>query len=170
MNASQRSTIKELLAETEERDSVSIYGWVRTRRDSKAFSFLEVNDGSCLASIQAIIDSSLPSYGIVREINTGAAVRVSGRLVESPGKGQDWEIQASEIELIGSAPEDYPLQKKRHSDEFLRTIAHLRGRPNKYGAIFRIRSRLSFAIHQFFQNRGFNYIHTPIITGSDCER
>ena len=169
MIASQRSTIKELLAETEERDSVSIYGWVRTRRDSKAFSFLEVNDGSCLASIQAIIDSSLPSYGIVREINTGAAVRVSGRLVESPGKGQDWEIQASEIELIGSAPEDYPLQKKRHSDEFLRTIAHLRGRTNKYGAIFRIRSRLSFAIHQFFQNRGFNYIHTPIITGSDCE-
>ena len=169
MIASQRTSIRELLAETEERDSVTVYGWVRTRRDSKAFSFLEINDGSCLASIQAIIDSNVPNYDIVRDINTGASVRVSGRLVESPGKGQDWEIQAAEIELIGSAPEDYPLQKKRHSDEFLRTIAHLRGRTNKYGAIFRIRSRLSFAIHQFFQNRGFNYIHTPIITGSDCE-
>ncbi|MGR8948351.1 MAG: asparagine--tRNA ligase [Gammaproteobacteria bacterium] len=169
MIATQRSSIRELLGETEERDSVTIYGWVRTRRDSKAFSFLEVNDGSCLSSIQTIIDNSVPSYDVVREINTGAAIRISGRLVESPGKGQDWEIQAQEVELIGAAPDDYPLQKKRHSDEFLRTIAHLRGRTNKYGAIFRIRSRLSFAIHQFFQSRGFNYIHTPIITGSDCE-
>ena len=169
MISNDRSSIRELLAETEERDSVTLFGWVRTRRDAKAFSFLEVNDGSCLASIQVIIDSSVPSYEVVKSVNTGAAVRVAGRLVESPGKGQDWEIQAAEIELIGSAPEDYPLQKKRHSDEFLRTIAHLRARTNKYGALFRIRSRLSLAIHQFFQNRGFNYIHTPIITGSDCE-
>ena len=169
MIAKDRTPIRALLAETEERDSVTLCGWVRTRRDSKAFSFLEVNDGSCLASIQVIVDSHLPSYEAVKNINTGASVRVSGRLVESPGKGQDWEIQAAEIELIGSAPEDYPLQKKRHSDEFLRSIAHLRGRTNKYGALFRIRSRLSLAIHQFFQNRGFNYIHTPIITGSDCE-
>ena len=114
----------------------------------------------------------MPAYQAMmlwKNINTGAAVRIRGRLVESPGKGQDWEIQASDVELIGTAPEDYPLQKKRHSDEFLRSIAHLRGRTNKYGAMFRVRSRLSFAIHQFFQNRGFNYIHTPIITGSDCE-
>lgn len=169
MIANDRTPIRALLEETEERDSVTLCGWVRTRRDSKAFSFLEVNDGSCLASIQVIVDSHLPSYDVVKSINTGASVRVSGRLVESPGKGQDWEIQAAEIELIGPAPEDYPLQKKRHSDEFLRSIAHLRGRTNKYGALFRIRSRLSLAIHQFFQNRGFNYIHTPIITGSDCE-
>ena len=169
MISTGRSSIQELLKESEERESVTIFGWVRTRRDSKAFSFLEINDGSCLASIQAIIDSNIPTYNVVKQVNTGAAVRIGGRLVESPGKGQDWEIQANEIELIGTAPEDYPLQKKRHSDEFLRSIAHLRSRTNKYGAMFRIRSRLSFAIHQFFQNRGFNYVHTPIITGSDCE-
>ena len=169
MISADRCSIKALLEETEERDSVTLFGWVRTRRDSKAFSFLEVNDGSCLASIQVIIDSNVPSYDVVKSISTGASVRINGRLVESPGKGQDWEIQAAEIELVGPAPEDYPLQKKRHSDEFLRSIAHLRGRTNKYGAMFRIRSRLSFAIHQFFQSRGFNYIHTPIITGSDCE-
>jgi asparaginyl-tRNA synthetase len=169
MISTQRTSIKELLAETEERDSVTVFGWVRTRRDSKAFSFLEINDGSCLSSIQSIIDAGVPTYEVVKSVNTGAAVKIVGRLVESPGKGQDWEIQVNEIELIGAAPEDYPLQKKRHSDEFLRTIAHLRGRTNKYGAMFRIRSRLSFALHQFFQTRGFNYIHTPIITGSDCE-
>ncbi|MEM7469232.1 MAG: asparagine--tRNA ligase [Pseudomonadota bacterium] len=169
MIAGNRTTIRALLNETEEREQITLYGWVRTRRDSKAFSFLEVNDGSTLSSIQIIVDASLPTYEIIKQINTGASVRVDGRLVESPGKGQDWEVQATAIALIGSAPEDYPLQKKRHSDEFLRSISHLRARTNKYGAMFRIRSRLSFAIHQFFQTRGFNYIHTPIITGSDCE-
>jgi asparaginyl-tRNA synthetase len=150
-------------------DSISIQGWVRTRRDSKEFSFIEMNDGSCLANIQVIVDAGLDSYAQIKEITTGAAVSVNGKLVESPGKGQRWEIQATQIELIGAAAEDFPLQKKRHSDEYLRTIAHLRPRTNKYGAIFRIRSKLSHAVHQFFQERGFSWIHTPIITGADCE-
>jgi len=150
-------------------DSISIQGWVRTRRDSKEFSFIEMNDGSCLANIQVIVDAGLDSYAQIKEITTGAAVSVNGKLVESPGKGQRWEIQATQIELIGVAAEDFPLQKKRHSDEYLRTIAHLRPRTNKYGAIFRIRSKLSHAVHQFFQERGFSWIHTPIITGADCE-
>jgi len=150
-------------------DSISVQGWVRTRRDSKEFSFIELNDGSCLANIQIIVDASLDSYEQIKNITTGSAVSINGKLVESPGKGQRWEIQATSIELLGGAPDDFPLQKKRHSDEYLRTIAHLRPRTNKYGAIFRIRSKLSHAVHQFFQQRGFNWIHTPIITGADCE-
>jgi asparaginyl-tRNA synthetase len=150
-------------------DSISVQGWVRTRRDSKKFSFIELNDGSCLANIQIIVDASLDSYEQIKNITTGSAVSINGKLVESPGKGQRWEIQATSIELLGGAPDDFPLQKKRHSDEYLRTIAHLRPRTNKYGAIFRIRSKLSHAVHHFFQQRGFNWIHTPIITGADCE-
>ena len=150
-------------------ESVSLQGWVRTRRDSKDFSFIELNDGSCLANIQVIADATMDGYEKIRDIATGAAIKVDGRLVESPGKGQKWEVQATAVELLGVAPEDFPLQKKRHSDEFLRSIAHLRPRTNKYGAIFRIRSSLSHAVHQFFQDRGFRWIHTPIITGADCE-
>ena len=150
-------------------DSISVQGWVRTRRDSKEFSFIELNDGSCLSNIQIIVDASLDCYEQIKNITTGSAVSINGKLVESPGKGQRWEIQATSIELLGGAPDDFPLQKKRHSDEYLRTIAHLRPRTNKYGAIFRIRSKLSHAVHQFFQQRGFNWIHTPIITGADCE-
>ncbi len=161
--------IKDYLNSDTALESISIQAWVRTRRDSKAFSFIELNDGSCLANIQVIVDATLASYEIIKNISTGAAVSVRGKLVESPGKGQRWEIQASHIELLGKAPEDFPLQKKRHSDEYLRTIAHLRPRTNKYGAIFRIRSSLSHAVHQFFQERDFRWIHTPIITGSDCE-
>ena len=121
-------------------DSISVQGWVRTRRDSKEFSFIELNDGSCLANIQIIVDASLDGYEQIKNITTGSAVSINGNLVESPGKGQRWEIQATSIELLGGAPDDFPLQKKRHSDEYLRTIAHLRPRTNKYGAIFRIRS------------------------------
>ena len=150
-------------------DSVSVQGWVRTRRDSKEFSFIELNDGSCLANIQIIVDASLDDYEQIKNITTGSAVSINGNLVESPGKGQRWEIQATSIELLGGAPDDFPLQKKRHSDEYLRTIAHLRPRTNKYGAMFRIRSKLSHQVHQFFQQRGFKWIHTPIITGADCE-
>ena len=150
-------------------DSISVQGWVRTRRDSKEFSFIELNDGSCLANIQIIVDASLDGYEQIKNITTGSAVSINGNLVESPGKGQRWEIQATSIELLGGAPDDFPLQKKRHSDEYLRTIAHLRPRTNKYGAIFRIRSKLSQEVHQFFQRRGFHWIHTPIITGADCE-
>ena len=150
-------------------ERVLIQGWVRTKRDSKGFSFVEVNDGSCLGNIQVVADSSLSNYEDLRKLIAGSAIGVTGRLVASPGKGQAWEIQASRIDIIGDASEAYPLQKKRHTDEFLRSIAHLRPRTNKYGAVFRIRSELSYAIHRFFKEHGFRYIHTPIITGSDCE-
>ena len=165
----ERTKIYQLLNTAGSQKRVLIKGWVRTRRDSKTFSFLEINDGSSLKSMQVVADTALANYPDVKKITTGSAVAVFGELVKSPGKGQAWEIKAERIELIGLAPESYPLQKKRHSDEFLRTIAHLRPRTNKYGAAFRLRSELSYAIHKFFKERGFRYIHTPIITGSDCE-
>lgn len=165
----KRTKIFELLQAGTPADEVLIKGWVRTRRDSKGFSFVEVNDGSCRANIQVIADQGLSNYADILKLSTGSAVAVTGRLVASQGKGQTWEIQAREVEIISVAPETYPLQKKRHSDEFLRTIAHLRPRTNKYGAAFRIRSELSYAIHRFFKERGFTYIHTPIVTASDCE-
>jgi asparaginyl-tRNA synthetase len=158
-----------LLAATAPAADVLVKGWVRTRRDAKGLSFIELNDGSCLPSIQIVAEATLPDYETIRTIGTGAAIAVEGALVESPGSGQTFEIRARRIQLIGPAPEDYPLQKKRHTDEYLRTIAHLRPRTNKYGAMFRIRSRMAWAVHRFFQERGFHYIHTPIITGSDCE-
>lgn len=165
----KRIKIKALLNAGAPMERVLVKGWVRTRRDSKTFSFIELNDGSCLRNIQIIADESLPDYEEIKKITTGSALSVTGRLVESKGGGQKWEVLADEIEVIGSAPETYPLQKKRHTDEYLRTIAHLRPRTNKYGAIFRIRSELSWAVHQFFKENGFRYIHTPILTGSDCE-
>jgi asparaginyl-tRNA synthetase len=165
----KRMKINKLLYLDKAVDEVVVNGWVRTRRSAKGFSFIEVNDGSCLKNIQIIADNSLDNYDDICRLTTGSAVSVSGSLLESPGKGQKWEISAKNIEIIGIATEDYPLQKKRHSDEFLRTIAHLRPRTNKYGAAFRIRSELSYAIHKFFRDRGFRYIHTPILTGSDCE-
>ncbi len=165
-----RTRIKAALDADTPIDPILIKGWVRTKRDAKGFSFIEINDGSCLKNIQVVVDSSLPAYALVKEIGTGAAVELEGALVESPGKGQKWELQATRLKIIGSADmETYPLQKKRHSDEFLRTIAHLRPRTNKYGALFRIRSEAAFAVHQFFRDQGFYYLHSPIITGSDCE-
>ena len=165
----KRQKIKALLASESPMESVLVKGWVRTRRDSKEFSFIEVNDGSCLNNIQIFVDAGLPGYEEVKKLSVGSAVSVAGDLIESPGKGQKWEVRAKVVETISIAPEDFALQKKRHSDEFLRTIAHLRPRTNKYGATFRIRSELSYAIHKFFKDRGFRYIHTPIITGADCE-
>ena len=165
----ERRKIVTLLQTSKPLQNVWIQGWVRTRRDAKSFSFIEVNDGSCLKNMQVIADSSMDGYDEVGKISTGSAVSVKGDLVSSKGKGQSWEIQARNVQLVGPAPENYPLQKKRHTDEFLRTIAHLRPRTNKYGAAFRIRSELSWAIHKFFRDHGFRYIHTPIITGSDCE-
>lgn len=164
-----RSKIKAVLNAEAAQDAVLLKGWIRTLRESKGFSFIELNDGSSLANIQIIVDSSVENYSDIVHLSTGAAIAVTGKLVESPGKGQKWEIQATAVEIVGLAPDDYPLQKKRHTDEYLRTIAHLRPRSNKYGAIFRMRSRLSHAIHEFFQSRDFKWIHTPIITGSDCE-
>ncbi len=165
----QRIKIVSLLKVDAPVEKVLIKGWVRTIRKSKEFSFIEVNDGSSLKNIQIVADKSLKNYKNIEKITTGSAISVLGRLVPSPGGGQKWEIQGEEIDIISSAPESYPLQKKRHSDEFLRTIAHLRPRTNKYGAAFRIRSELAYAIHDFFRKKGFFYIHTPILTGSDCE-
>jgi asparaginyl-tRNA synthetase len=164
-----REKIVKLLDAVNPPENVLIKGWVRTRRDSKGFSFLEINDGSCLKNIQVIADDTLANYEDIRKITTGSAVVITGRLVESKGKGQNWEIQATAVDIINIAPDSFPLQKKRHTDEFLRTIAHLRPRTNKYGAVFRIRSELSYAVHKFFRQRDFRYIHSPIITGSDCE-
>ena len=165
----QRIKIVNLLQTDQPVDDVLVKGWIRTRRDSKNFSFLEINDGSCLKNVQVIADNALKNYDDITSLSTGSAVAVSGKLIESKGSGQKWEIIAEHIDIISVAPETFPLQKKRHTDEFLRTIAHLRPRTNKYGAAFRIRSELSYAIHKFFRDRGFKYIHSPIITGSDCE-
>ncbi len=162
-------TIKEALASNNPIDDITISGWVRTRRDSKGFSFLSINDGSCLANIQAIIDDGIPGSESISMATTGSSVKLKGQLVESPGKGQSFEIKALEIEVTGTADDTYPLQKKGHSPEFLREIAHLRPRSNLFGCVFRTRSRLAYAIHQFFQEKGFVYVHTPIITASDCE-
>lgn len=163
-------TILEVLYSETSQANIHIGGWVKTKRNAKGFVFLELNDGSCLKNIQCIVDESSPAWASIGDINTGACISVYGDLIASPGKGQRWEIHVKEIVIHGLAdPETYPLQKKRHSDEFLRTIAHLRIRTNKYSAIFRIRSETAQAIHNYFYQRGFYYIHTPILTGSDCE-
>ena len=146
-----------------------VQGWVRTRRDSKDFSFIELNDGSSLRNLQIIAKNSLPNYAAVQRLSTGGSIRVTGGLVASQGKGQKWELVADKVDIVGTADDSYPLQKKGHTPEFLREIAHLRPRSNLFSSIFRVRSRLAFAVHQFFQERGFVYVHTPIITGSDCE-
>ncbi len=165
----QRELIRRVLASEGERSEVTVAGWVRTRRDAKGFSFLEVNDGSSLGSLQVVVDEGIPGSEDVKRMLTGAAVTVKGDLVASPAKGQAWEMRATTVSLVGEAPEDYPLQKKRHSAEFMREIAHLRPRANLYGAIFRVRSRLTQAVHRFFAERDFINVHTPILTASDCE-
>lgn len=164
-----RTLIKRVLLRGEPCDEIHIAGWVRTRRDSKAFSFLEINDGTCLANLQVVADAGIPGSDELAAMGTGASVEVCGKLVPSPAAGQKWELQATSIRLVGGVPEDYPLQKKGHSAEFLRSIAHLRPRTNLHGAVFRTRSRMAFAIHRFFQERDFVHVHTPIITASDCE-
>ncbi|WP_432737521.1 asparagine--tRNA ligase [Maridesulfovibrio sp. FT414] len=166
----RRTCVKDILNAENSVSEILVKGWVRTKRDSKGFSFLEINDGSCLKNVQVIIDHTPEIEAELEKISTGASVSVLGELIESPGKGQKWEVRGKAIEMLGYAdPETFPLQKKRHSDEFLRTIAHLRPRTNKFGAMFRVRSELSYAIHKFFRDKGFFYVHTPIITGSDCE-
>jgi len=164
-----RTLVKHLLSATAANDTVLVQGWVRTRRDAKGFSFLEVNDGSSLAGIQVIADQDIPGYEDIQRLATGASVEVHGRLVASQGGKQKWEVQATRLNLLGEAAANYPLQKKGHSMEFLRSIAHLRPRSNLFGAVFRMRSKLAFAVHEFFQSRDFVYVHTPIITASDCE-
>lgn len=166
----KRTTIKEALKSTGPVDLILVQGWVRTRRDAKGFSFVEINDGSALKGVQAIIDATVPGYAEnIHRATTGASISVTGRLVASKGGGQSWEVVAGSFEILGEADSTYPLQKKGHSLEFLREIAHLRPRSNLFGAVFRVRSRLAFAIHSFFQDRGFIHVHTPVITASDCE-
>ncbi len=166
--------IKELLSSPPNGEIISARGWVRTKRDTKNLVFLEINDGSCFGNLQISFDREAgldPSVEeALKSALTGASIEVWGKLVSSPGKGQSVEIAANRLSIIGPAPADsYPLQKKRHSFEFLREIGHLRARTNTFSAVARVRSRLAFAVHQFFQERGFHYIHTPIITASDCE-
>lgn len=150
---------------------LNIKGWVRTVRNQKTFTFIEVNDGSTLSNFQVILDPDIPNYAnLIANITTGASVSVKGKIVESPGAGQAVEMHASDISIIGKcSAEGYPLQKKRHSLEFLRTIGHLRSRTNTLGAVARVRSALAYATHKFFQEKGFIYVQTPIITASDCE-
>ena len=152
-------------------ESVTIKGWVRTKRELKKFSFVEVNDGSSLAGLQAVLDADLPDYeNTLKQLGTGASVEIAGELVDSPGKGQQIEMKGKSVIVYGTAdPETYPLQKKRHSFEFLRTISHLRSRTNTLGAVFRVRNACATAIHQFFQEKDFLWMHSPIITASDCE-
>ena len=163
--------ISELLHHGQADELVTIKGWVRTKREQKGFSFIEVNDGSSMAGLQVVMNADLPDYeAIVKRLSTGASVEVSGVLVPSLGKGQRIEVKANSVIVYGEAdPETYPLQKKRHSFEFLREIGHLRSRTNTLGAVFRVRNACSMAIHQFFQEQGFIWVHTPILTASDCE-
>jgi len=152
----QRSLVKDALAATQPLDAILLQGWVRTRRDAKAFSFIELNDGSCLKGIQVIADAALADYANIEKVTTGAALSVRGKLVPSKGQGQQWEVVAESFTVIGEADATYPLQKKGHTVEFLREIAHLRPRSNLFGAVFRVRSRLAFAVHQFFSGAEFS--------------
>jgi len=165
-----RTVIKDALKLSDFGKSVNIKGWVRTRRGNKSVSFIALNDGSTINNIQIVADNEKFGEEYLKPITTGACISVTGILTESLGKGQSVEIQAEEIEILGTAdPETYPLQKKGHTLEFLREIAHLRPRTNTFGAVFRIRHHMAMAIHRFFHERGFFYFHTPIITASDCE-
>ena len=149
--------------------SLKVSGWVRTLRVSKSFGFIELNDGSFFQNIQVVFDDKLPNFQEIAKLPIATALRIEGELVESPGAKQPWELKATAITIDGRSEPDYPLQKKRHSLEYLRTIAHLRPRSNTFSAVFRVRSLAAYAIHRFFQERNFVYVHTPIITGSDCE-
>jgi len=164
-----RTLIKHALAATAPAEAITVMGWIRTRRDAKGFSFLAMNDGSCGANLQVVVDAKTLGFADLAQFTTGASAVAVGSLVASPAAGQKWEVQATKIELVGASGGDYPLQKKGHSVEFLRTIAHLRPRSNLFGAVFRTRSALAMAVHRFFQERDFCYVHTPIITASDCE-
>ena len=150
-------------------NEVKVSGWVRTLRDSKNFGFIELNDGSFFNNVQIVFDNTLDNFEDIRKLSLSSTIEVEGQFIKTENAKQPFEIRANKINIINVADLDYPLQKKRHSFEYLRTIAHLRPRTNTFNAVFRVRSILSFAIHKFFQEKGFVYVHTPIITGSDCE-
>ena len=166
----QRTMIREIFSNDAPIGEALVQGWVKTRRSSRAVTFVQVNDGSTLRDLQVVVGEDSPAYSVANSLTTGCSVSVTGNVVESQGKGQRFEIQAQEVQLIGLAdPETYPLQKKRHTPEFLREIAHLRPRTNTFGAMARVRNAVAYAIHSFYQERGFQYIQTPIITASDAE-
>ena len=167
----EKLTIKDLYQNTDQFDQkkITISGWVRTIRDSKTFGFIELNDGSFFRNVQIVFDTNLTNFDDVCKLTLSSSIEVTGTFVKTPEAKQPFEIKATEIMIENLAALDYPLQKKRHSFEYLRTIAHLRPRTNTFNAVFRVRSILSYAIHKFFQEKGFVYVHTPIITGSDCE-
>ncbi len=165
----QRTKIVDAIKQTDFGSTINVKGWVRTRRGNKNVSFIALNDGSTIHNIQLVVDPNQFDENMLKLITTGSCINASGKLVESQGKGQSVEIQVTELELYGTADESYPLQKKGHTLEFLREIAYLRPRTNTFGAIFRIRHHMSMAIHRFFHDRGFFYVHTPVITGSDAE-
>jgi len=163
-------SVRSVLARGEAGGSVTVQGWLRSARHSKDVSFLALSDGSCFASVQVVADAGVPGFeAVVRKLGNGCAVRVSGEVVASPGEGQALEIHARGLELVGAVDDDYPLQKKRHSFEYLRGIAHLRPRTNTFGAVLRVRNAAARAIHEFFQARGFLWLHSPIVTLSDAE-
>ena len=164
-------TVKELFRETDKYldQTISVGGWVRSIRGSKNFGFVILHDGTFFETLQVVIHDTMANFAEVSHLNVGSAVIVTGKLVATPDAGQPFEIQADTVEVEGASTPDYPLQKKRHSLEFLRTMTHLRPRTNTFQAVFRIRSLLAYAIHQYFQENGFVYVHTPIITGSDAE-
>ena len=163
--------IKKLYRESDKfiNTKIKVAAWVRTLRSSKDFGFIEVNDGTFFKNLQVVFGRKLSNFSELEKVSIGSSLEVSGTLIESPASGQAFELQAEEIKIINLAATDYPLQKKRHSFEFLREIAHLRSRSNTFSAVFRLRSILSYAIHKFFQEEGFSYVHTPIISSSDCE-
>ena len=166
----QRTRVKDILNRETPGGEVLVQGWVKTRRSSGAVSFIQISDGSTLTDLQIVVELSSPDFALVESLSTGCSVRAVGELVESEGRNQKYEIKATRLEILGNAdPEEYPLQKKRHTLEFLREIAHLRPRTNTFGAMARVRNTMAYAIHSFFQQRGFQYIQTPMITASDAE-
>ena len=165
----KRTKINDLLKSTDFGSTVCVKGWVRTRRSGKAVSFIALNDGSTIKNVQIVADAAVFDSELLKQITTGSCLSVVGKMVESPGAGQSVEVQAEQIEILGTCAEDYPMQKKGQSFEYMRTHAHMRLRTNTFGAVFRIRHNLAYAIHKYFHDHGFFYFHTPIITASDCE-
>ncbi|MBR4433185.1 MAG: asparagine--tRNA ligase, partial [Bacteroidaceae bacterium] len=165
----KRTKINDLLKAPAFGSVVNVKGWVRTRRGNKTVNFIALNDGSTINNIQIVVDLAKFDENLLKDITTGACLSVDGELVESVGSGQAAEIQAQQIEVLGTCDNTYPLQKKGHSMEFLREVAHLRPRTNTFGAVFRIRHHMAMAIHTFFHEKGFYYFHAPLITASDCE-
>lgn len=165
----QRELIKDLLKQGQEAQKAQVCGWVRSKRVSKSVAFLVIHDGSCQQTLQIVIDASSQAFQSIESCTTGAAIYAKGQLKASQGQNQSWELLADSLQVLGTAPTDYPLQKKGHSLEFLREIGHLRPRTNTFGAVFRIRNAVARGVHNFFQSRDFLWVHTPIVTASDCE-